>query len=272
MPELPEVETIIRDLRPELLGRQIQRVTLYLPRLIKTDQLPFQETLCGRRIEAIERRGKNILVSLSGDLLLWIHLGMSGRLFLALPEQPVIKHTHLLLTFVDCTPELRYWDMRTFGMWYLGKKMAVLNHPRLQRLGPDPLEISLSLFVHRLQQRKGAIKPLLLDQTVCAGLGNIYVDESLFVARIHPARRVQTLTSEEVQRLHTAIQAILQRAIAHGGSTIANYARGDGSPGRFQPFHQVYKRQTQPCLRCGTPIIRIRLGGRGTYLCPDCQH
>jgi formamidopyrimidine-DNA glycosylase len=271
MPELPEVETIVRDLQKELLQQRIEGVTLYLPRLIKTDPQQFQGDLRGRRIEAINRRGKNILLYLEEDWVFWIHLGMSGRLFLSSPQQPRIKHTHLILTFTDFAQELRYWDMRTFGWLYLGQKATVLNHPRLQRLGPEPLEMSLPSFQERLRQRQGKIKSLLLDQTLCAGLGNIYVDESLFAAQIHPARTVPTLTDSEIHHLHTAIQAILHRAIAHGGSTIANYARGDGSPGAFRHFHQVYGRQNDPCPRCGTSISRMTVSGRGTYFCPQCQ-
>ncbi|RMF86049.1 MAG: bifunctional DNA-formamidopyrimidine glycosylase/DNA-(apurinic or apyrimidinic site) lyase [Nitrospinota bacterium] len=271
MPELPEVETIVRDLQSVLPHHTITTVHLSLPRLVQSDPQRFLTDLPGRHIEEVGRRGKHILISLQGDLLLWVHLGMSGRLFLAPHRQPVAKHTHLILTFAGREYELRYWDPRTFGTLALGRRKEIWQHPRLRRLGPDLLQVSLPLFQDRLRSRKGKIKPLLLDQSFCAGLGNIYADESLFAAGIHPARPVSTLSDREIERLYRAIRSILHLAIAHGGSTVVNYTRGDGSPGTFRALHQVYRRQGEPCPRCGTTIVRIRLGGRGTYCCPRCQ-
>lgn len=276
MPELPEVETIVRGLRTVLPGHTIVSV-----RLGKTDFIEepaaLAELLPGRRIERVERLGKFIQLQLSagsgakhadGQMNLVIHLGMTGWLGVRRPEDPVAPHTHAFFELEDGR-ELRYTDIRRFGQIRLvpGGNMAAFG----ERLGKEPLEISASEFHARLAGRRARIKALLLDQSIFRGIGNIYADESLWQARIHPARLAARLNSADLARLRKAIRRILQHAIEDRGSSISNFVDAEGQPGKYQQRHRAYGREGKPCFRCGSKIRRGSVAGRSSYFCPRCQ-
>jgi formamidopyrimidine-DNA glycosylase len=276
MPELPEVETIVRGLRAVLPERTIASVRLGKTDFIE-DPVALGELLPGRRIEAVERMGKFIRLKLSAtaaaknpdrEVSLVIHLGMTGWLGVRRPEDPVAPHTHVFFELEDGR-ELRYTDIRRFG------QMRLVGADQLDvftgRLGQEPLEISSSEFKTRLGGRKARIKALLLDQSVFRGIGNIYADESLWQARTHPAQLASRLNSAELERLRTAIRRVLQHAIADRGSSISNFVDAEGQPGEYQQRHRAYGREGKPCFRCGTKIRRAIVAGRSSYFCPHCQ-
>jgi formamidopyrimidine-DNA glycosylase len=276
MPELPEVETIVRGLRTVLPGR-----TIVLVRLGKTDfiedPLALAELLPGRRIETVERLGKFICMQLSASstakaperqMNLIVHLGMTGWLGVRPAGDPVAPHTHAFFDLEDGR-ELRYADIRRFGQMRLvsGDGIAAFS----DSLGKEPLEVSAGEFSRRLAGRRARIKALLLDQSVFRGIGNIYADESLWQARIHPARLAARLTSEEFGRLRQAIRRVLQHAIEDRGSSISNFVDAEGQPGEYQKRHRAYGREGKPCFRCKSKIRRAIVAGRSSYFCPHCQ-
>ncbi len=262
MPELPEVETIVRSVAPRLLGREIREARFYSRLVMRGDAARTAARLRGRRIEAVRRHGKFILVELGGGLTLAIHLGMTGSLLWNAEPGP-----HARAVFDLDAGRLVYNDPRQFGRIELCKSLP----ERAARLGPDALEAGAEEFAARLASRRGRIKPLLLNQAFLRGLGNIYVDESLFGARIHPLASVERLSSARVRRLHTSIREVLSAAVEAGGSSISDYVDADGHAGSFQVHHNVYGKEGAPCPRCGTPIRRIVVGQRGTHYCPACQ-
>ncbi|MBI2845637.1 MAG: bifunctional DNA-formamidopyrimidine glycosylase/DNA-(apurinic or apyrimidinic site) lyase [Chloroflexi bacterium] len=270
MPELPEVETIRRELEPYILGRRIQTVRVLRPDIItKPGPRIFRRRLAGKEIQGLGRRGKFLVISLSGGDLLLAHLGMSGALYLKRSEDPLLKHTHLRLA-LDNAYEVRYVDPRRFGQVLLVSSLE----EAVAELGPEPLadDFSAQHLATLLSRRKGRLKPLLLNQRFLAGLGNIYSDESLFLARLHPRRRAATLKPKDKTRLHQAIRQALGEGIQHLGSSIdGSYRRPDESQGEHQNHFRVYGREGEPCFRCRTPIVRIVMGGRSTYFCPHCQ-
>src|SRR5215469_12445617 len=260
MPELPEVETVVRSIAPYLAGRRILSARFNSKHVTPGNRAALAARLAGRRVESVRRRGKFILIGLDRGALA-VHLGMTGKLLIQ--GQPG-EHTHGVFTLDD--GQLLYDDPRQFGRieWSAGPPK------RVARLGPEPLEIGLEEFRKKLR-RKARIKPLLLNQRFLAGLGNIYVDESLFAAGIHPLATAARLSKERACRLHQAVREILNEAIALGGSSISDYVDGEGQPGWFQVRHRVYGREGQPCLTCGAPIRRILVAQRGTHFCPRCQ-
>ncbi len=270
MPELPEVETIVRSLRQPLVGRTFADVEVSWSRTVATPSpAELAARLPGQRVEAIGRRGKYLVFSLSrgrelADTLL-IHLKMSGWLRLAPADEPVHKHVRAILS-LDDGRQLRFRDMRKFGRLYLvADPDEVVGH-----LGPEPLakDFSPAELGRLLQKRSRQIKPLLLDQTFLAGVGNIYADESLFRAGLDPRRRANSLSEPEIERLYHGVCQVLSQAIKHGGTDLGNgvYRRGS-----HREQLRVYGRTEEPCLVCGTPISRIRLGQRSTHFCPRCQ-
>jgi len=276
MPELPEVETIVRGLRTVLPRRTIVSVRLGKTDFIE-DPLALAELLPGRRIETVERLGKFIRLQLSAgaaaksperEMNLIVHLGMTGWLGVRRPEDPVAPHTHAFFELEDGR-ELRYTDIRRFG------EMRLVGSDQIDafkgRLGHEPLEISAAEFAKRLAGRRARIKALLLDQSVFRGIGNIYADESLWQARIHPARLAARLKAEELVRLRKAIRQVLQHAILDRGSSISNFVDAEGQPGEYQQRHRAYGREGKPCFRCGTKIRRAIVAGRSSYFCPRCQ-
>ncbi|MER2599736.1 MAG: bifunctional DNA-formamidopyrimidine glycosylase/DNA-(apurinic or apyrimidinic site) lyase [Caldilineales bacterium] len=274
MPELPEVENTIRDLKPLLVGRRIRRVQILWPRLLhQADPDLFAAALTDRQIVNASRRGKYLLFALDDGHIWAVHLRMTGQLHLAAPDAEQSKHIHALFD-LDNGQQLRYRDPRKFGRFYLVENVQALA----PTMGPEPLAehfTPLELFT-RIQGRNTAIKTLLLNQTVLAGLGNIYADEALFTAGIHPRRAAHSITQADCNRLHTAIRQTLAMAIREGGSSlggseITNYRRPIGVQGRFQFRLHVYQRTGKPCTVCATPIERIRLAQRSTHFCPHCQ-
>lgn len=269
MPELPEVETIVRTLRRRLVGATICGVDLRRTDIVRTANADLVHRLHGRKIRDITRRAKRIVISLDADLALGIHLGMSGRLTLDPPAAPRLPHTHLVLGIGPAVAgcELRFRDPRRFGgVWLLADGQTWPG-----ALGPEPLTMRPIQLIGRLAATRRAIKTALLDQALIAGLGNIYADEALHAARIHPCAASCHLATEQVRRLCRAIKLVLRRALRHRGSTLRDYVNADNQSGDFQKLHRVYDRAGEPCLRCRTAIARIVLGGRSTHFCPICQ-
>jgi formamidopyrimidine-DNA glycosylase len=270
MPELPEVECVVRGLRKRIVGETIDRVTIHLPRIVWGSPLELAEHLPGRTFRDVRRRGKLIIIDLDGGFSLLVHLRMTGQLLWLPQDAPQEKHTHLIF-HLRSGRHLHYRDQRQFGWIQLAESEHLDEHPQIARLGPEPLEIGRDHLVRRLRKHRRQIKPLLLDQTVLAGLGNIYADESLFRARIHPLSRASRVSVMKLGRLHGAIQEVLRKAIDCSGSTLNHFRDPEGRAGVFQNEHQVYGREEQPCPRCRRPIVKIRVGGRGTHICPRCQ-
>ncbi|MEA3345883.1 MAG: bifunctional DNA-formamidopyrimidine glycosylase/DNA-(apurinic or apyrimidinic site) lyase [Chloroflexota bacterium] len=271
MPELPEVQTTVDELRPQLLGRTfIDLRADWPPTLATAPPSQFRARLVGQRILKTRRRGKYLVFPLSGGDTLLIHLMMSGQLSVVPSSNPCDRHTHTRF-LMDDGRELRFRDVRKLGRAYLvADPEEVVGH-----LGPEPLaeEFTLPQFRRLIARRRGRLKPLLLNQQFLAGLGNIYADETLFAARLHPLRTADTLTEQEIERLYHSIRAVLTRALAHQGTTLDDsaYRRPDGQAGNYQERLQVYGREGEPCFLCGTSIQRIAVSERGTYFCPQCQ-
>ena len=271
MPELPEVETLARQLHKLLAGAVFARAEVLWPRSIALpDAAEFARQAPGLRIEGVGRRGKFIVFGLSGGRHLLIHLRMSGQVRVEPPGAAPDGHARVVFDLEDGR-RLIFSDTRKFGRMYLTSDMGAVAG----KLGAEPLAEDFALADLRalLVRRKGALKPLLLRQDLLAGLGNIYADEALFAARLHPQRKADTLTPGEVRRLYTAIRQVLAQAIAGRGTTLrdARYRDAEGRPGEFQERLCVYQRHGEPCVRCGTPIERIVVSQRGTHYCPHCQ-
>lgn len=274
MPELPEVETYVRDLEPALRGRTITSAQVYWPRTIAApDATTFAQQIRGQRFTRFDRRGKYMLLGFAQNTTLIVHLRMTGHLYVQPGDHPVDKHTHVVLG-LDDGRALHYQDARKFGrLWLVDDPAAVLA-----KLGPEPLDtdFTAAALAARLAGRNGPIKALLLDQRIVAGVGNIYADEALFRAGIHPTRSGGSLQPGEIAQLQSAIVTILTNAIAHHGSSLGtssvqNYQRPNGESGGFQTEHQVYQRTGQPCRRCGTPIERLVITQRSSHFCTTCQ-
>ena len=269
MPELPEVETIVRGLREKLIGRQIGSVRVRTAALLRSPLPSFRKQLTGAIIKKIERKGKFILIGLGNGSTLLIHLKMTGQLLLIPEGRPADKHTHLIFNLQPRDLQLRYRDVRKFG--FLGLLTPGQEWSPLADLAPDPFDLTARDFYERLQQKKRAIKPLLLDQRFISGLGNIYVDESLFRSRIHPLTSSRTLNWDQARGLHRLIRQVLREAIKAKGTTVNDYRGPEGIVGGFQQYLRVYDCTGEPCRFCGTPIHKTRVGGRGTHFCPSCQ-
>ncbi|MZQ85077.1 DNA-formamidopyrimidine glycosylase [Paenibacillus sp. 5J-6] len=273
MPELPEVETVKRTLNNLITGKTIEQVQVRLPRIIqKPDDIQmFEVLLQGQQIETIERRGKFLRFVLT-DYVMVSHLRMEGRYGLYSSEDPLESHTHVLFRFTDGS-ELRYKDVRQFGTMHLFPRGEELTQPPLHKLGLEPLDegFTFEAFRDRIAHKKTKIKPLLLNQEYIVGIGNIYVDESLFLAGIHPEREASSLSKKELMLLHEAIIRTLSDSVEVGGSSIKSYVNGQGEIGLFQHQLNIYGRQSQSCKTCGSEIYKTVVGGRGTHICPTCQ-
>lgn len=273
MPELPEVETVKRTLNQLVKGKVIDHVTVNLARIIQRpddiDQFAFM--LAGHTIQGVERRGKFLRIILD-DLVLVSHLRMEGRYGMYASDEPVEKHTHVIFHFNDGT-ELRYKDVRQFGTMHLFSPGEEFTVPPLSKLGLEPLDEAFTLekFKAALAGKTTKIKAVLLNQSYVVGIGNIYVDESLFRAGIHPEQLANTLTDEQLRALHQSVIETLSESVEVGGSSIKSYVNGQGEMGMFQHQLKIYGRQNQPCLTCGTLIEKSVVGGRGTHYCPVCQ-
>jgi formamidopyrimidine-DNA glycosylase len=258
MPELPEVETIVRELAPRIRGRHIISAEILHPRTVRFSKLDVVSHTAGRRIEDVVRHGKFIVVRLDEGCLT-IHLGMTGQLLLDTPRTAYTRAIFLL-----DGAALLFDDIRTFGSIEYS-----LVPERTARLGPEPLAVSATAFFASIRGRKAPIKSLLLNQSVLRGVGNIYTDEALFRAGIRPGCR--KLSRPRADRLLTALREVLEEAILHRGSSVSDYVDTSGREGSFQDRHRVYGRSGLPCFVCGTPIRRIVVGQRGTHYCPKCQ-
>ncbi len=281
MPELPEVETVARGLQKSIAGRRIVSVRLGKTDFID-DPAAMEQHLPGRQIEKVERYGKFMLLRLSaranagagsqnGDAeaaSLLVHLGMTGQLAPCAAAQPSAKHTHVWFE-LDDGRELRYTDPRRFG------RMAYLTGPGLAEeltvFGADPLSVSTEEFVSSIRSRNAQIKALLLNQGVLRGVGNIYADESLWRAKIHPMRRGSELSKKQTQVLRRVLQDVLRKAILARGSSISDFLDAEGQPGEYQRHHRAYGREGKRCYRCGAAIQRVIVAGRSSYFCPKCQ-
>ncbi|MEW6447917.1 MAG: DNA-formamidopyrimidine glycosylase [Bacillota bacterium] len=272
MPELPEVETIRRQLSEKIGGLTIAGATVYLNKVIKEPSPElFVREIRGRKISGITRRGKYLLFDLSGGYLLVIHLRMSGQLVYESETAPQPHHTHMLLHLER--GRLRLTDVRQFGRIWLLPAEESWRMAELRKLGPEPLsaDFTETYLRNRLKNSRRQVKPVLLDQEIVAGIGNIYADEALHMAELHPGRRSDGLTVREVKKLYRAVKEVLQEGILHRGTSIQNYVDAEGQKGTHQDFLRVHNRAGQPCPRCGTAVTKIKLGGRGTYFCPGCQ-
>jgi formamidopyrimidine-DNA glycosylase len=268
MPELPEVETVVRSLAPHLPGRRIVAAEFTSRHVTPGNRAALARKLAGRQIHSVTRRGKHILIGLDEGTLV-VHLGMTGQLLL---DPPALNHSYGI--FRLDAGLLIYRDPRQFGNITLVTYRAdgsIVGNKGLRDLGPEPLEIGLQEFAARLIHRKTRLKALLLNQTFVAGIGNIYADEILYAAEVHPLAIASRLSKPRVARVHQAMREILTLAIEHGGSSISDYVNAAGERGWFQMLHNAYGREGEPCLRCGGLIQRILVAQRGTHFCAQCQ-
>jgi formamidopyrimidine-DNA glycosylase len=269
MPELPEVETVVRQLRSAgLVGCRVRAIAVHTPRCLRCQSVPI-ESLRGRTVRDITRRGKFIRLDFSGRVTVLVHLRMTGVLSVD-PAAPPGKHDHIDLS-LSGRRLLRFSDVRKFGGWWLLRQTEADTAPPLSALGPEPLEISRPAFRALLSSRRQAVKALLLDQRRLAGMGNIYCDESLFAAKIHPATLASRISPAKADALWRHMRRILRLAILHRGSSVSDFVDIDGRGGRFQHRHKVYGYGGAPCPCCKTNLVRTRVAGRGTVFCPKCQ-
>jgi formamidopyrimidine-DNA glycosylase len=282
MPELPEVETVVRGLAQTVVGDTIESVWLgSKPEPLKSPAAEIERTLRHARIVAVRRMGKHIVIELdkarahaqsrlayrkakNHTAQFIVHLGMTGQLLVAQPGQQVEKHTHLIAQLASGR-ELRFVDPRRFG------RLAVHRRAGFHAEGVEPLDVGFEIFVNLFRSRKTPIKSALLNQKLLRGVGNIYADESLFRAGVRPRRRAASLARAELRRLYDSIQQVLNQAIAAGGSSVSDYVNAEGEPGFFQFEHRVYGREGESCLVCAAPIKRVVIAGRSSHYCPRCQ-
>ncbi len=261
LPELPEVETVIRSIAPHIVGGTIERAHCSSTRVTRGGLAQTASALTGSAIRGVRRRGKQILIDLNHGIL-YVHLGMTGKL---LWNQQPGKYTRAIFELDKGT--LIYDDIRQFGRVEFFETLPKV----LERVGPDALSIGFDEFYARLTQHGGKIKPLLLNQSFVGGVGNIYADELLFAAKIHPRALASRISQTRAKEMHKYLLEVLQLAIQHRGSSISDYVDAAGERGAFQQLHNVYGREGKPCPRCGATIRRIVLGQRGTHYCPRCQ-
>ncbi|SRR6266550_4298135 len=285
MPELPEVETVRLGLSKLLLGKKVTHIEHDWPKSFPGSDADARAHLIGAIIQAVNRRAKVLMIELSSEYSLVIHLKMTGQLVFrgeqsfgsGHPNKSLIgelpdKSTRVTFTFADGS-KLFFNDQRKFGWVRLLPTVEVPAIDFFQKVGPEPLadDFTAKDFIARLRKRKSAIKAVLLDQTVVAGIGNIYADESLWAAKIHPLSKVPDISESKLKLLYHELRAVLRLSIAKGGSTDKNYVDAEGKRGSYLTFAKVFRREGQPCPRCGTTIIKLRVAGRGTHICPRCQ-
>ncbi|KKE79038.1 DNA-formamidopyrimidine glycosylase [Bacilli bacterium] len=273
MPELPEVETIRKTLIPLVSNKTIDKVEVYWPKMVKVpdDVERFKLLLQGQTIQRMGRRGKFLLFYLN-DVVLISHLRMEGKYGVVSSAEPIEKHTHVIFTFTN-GEDLRYNDVRKFGTMHVYPIGQEFESEPLKKLGPEPFDegFTLDYLYQKLKRTERPIKAVLLDQTVVTGLGNIYVDETLFRAKIHPSKKASHLTKKEVERIRDESIHTLADAVKQGGTTIRSYVNGQGEMGMFQQELFVYGQENKECKRCGNLILKTKVAGRGTHICPNCQ-
>lgn len=291
MPELPEVETIVRGLKKEVLGRTFIDVWSDFPKIIKKpgDFEEFKKEIKGKTIINVRRRAKNILIDLSRNKVLLIHQKLTGHLLYGkwrhkkekwdslirgpLSQDSMNTFLHLIF-FLDNGRQLALSDVRKFAKAELWEKTELEKSKEYQNLGPEPLDKHFTFEKFRdilLKKKRGKIKQVLMDQRIIAGIGNIYSDEALWLSRIHPLRDIQNLKDKEIKLLYSSIKKVLKKGIELGGESISDFRKLDGSRGNFDAWRKIYRREGEKCSRCGTIIKRIKLGGRSAHFCPQCQ-
>ncbi len=271
MPELPEVETVVRGLQETISGLTISRVVCRDPKINRDNPRKWKNRLRNQKVLGIRRRGKNILIDLTGQWSLWVHLKMTGHLYFRKGGAPVDRHDRLIVHWRNCSEQLRFHDFRRFGRVRLFPTANVMQQKGLKELGPEPLDISSAAFIDMVRDSRRMIKPALLDQRFVAGIGNIYADESLYRARIHPRRLTHTLSRGKAAELHRHIRQVLMSAIAKMGTSVDSYAGVNGQPGGYQKYLAVYGREGEVCTCCGSRIKREVIGSRSAHYCPRCQ-
>ena len=264
MPELPEVRTVASVLRKNLLNKKITNIKIFYPKMIELESLDFNN-LIGKKLTSIDTKGKYLIFTFE-DLYLVSHLRMEGKYFIKKLDDPIEKHEHIIFEFGDLS--VRYHDTRKFGRMILIKNLK--DYKSLNKVGKEPFDITKEELKNNLKS-KLPIKELLLDQSVMAGLGNIYVNEVLFASKINPLRLGETITLDECQIIINNSVRILNKAIKYGGTTIKSYTSSLGVTGHYQDYLMVHKKEGEPCKICNTKIINIKVGGRSTYYCPNCQ-
>jgi formamidopyrimidine-DNA glycosylase len=268
MPELPEVETVRVTLEKEISNEEFAQVDAHYPKIITNDTHEFKKKIVGQKINRIDRMGKYLIFILDQDALI-IHLRMEGKFFIKLDE-PIQKHEHVVFHFKSGR-NLRYHDVRKFGTITLIPLSEYLDTYPLNQLGDEPKDINIEHFYSVLNKKNTEIKAVLLDQHIIAGLGNIYVDETLFLSHVHPTRIASSITYDEAKWIIQAAIQVLDKAIQLGGTTIRSYTSSLGVHGRFQNELNVHMKANEPCPRCQTKIIKMKVKGRGAYVCPSCQ-
>jgi formamidopyrimidine-DNA glycosylase len=266
MPELPEVETIKNELLPHIVGRTITNVDVFWDKMVRQPSIAeFKRRVIGRKINSLSRRGKYLFFQLSGDGVLVMHMKMTGSLLV----NPSDARFSRAIFHLDNGAAVHFWDPRKFGVMWLAEDESAVE----AMLGPEPLEAAFTpaALARIFRNRTAPVKAVILDQSVIAGIGNMYADEALFEARIHPLRPAGRLSADEIKRLHRAIRHVLRRALAKGGASVRNYIRPDGAPGTAHDEFVVAHGVGKACPDCGRPIERIVIRGRGTYICPRCQ-
>jgi formamidopyrimidine-DNA glycosylase len=266
MPELPEVETIKNELSPFILDRTIKGVDIFWNKMVRRPSVSeFRRRVVGKKITALSRRGKYLFFHLSGNGVLVMHMKMTGSLLVNPSDD---KYSRAVF-HLDDGAAVHFWDPRKFGVMWLADDESAVN----SMLGPEPLDAGFTpaVLAKLLKERKAPVKPVLIDQSVIAGIGNMYADEALFEARIHPLKPAGNLSSHEIKSLHHAIRHVLHKALDKGGASVRNYVRPDGSPGTAHDEFVVAHGVGKECPACGGPIERIVVRGRGTYICPRCQ-
>lgn len=266
MPELPEVETIRNELLPYVVGRTITGVALFWEKIVRSPSVDnFVSNVVGRKITGLTRRGKYLFFSLGGNGLLVMHMKMTGSLLV----DPADDRFTRAIFYLDNGSALHFWDPRKFGVMWLAEDDSDISN----KLGPEPLgdDFTVEVLAGLLRNRTAPVKPILLDQSVIAGIGNMYADEALFDSKIHPLKPAGSLSADEIKRLHASIIKVLRKALDKKGASVRNYIRPDGNPGTAHDEFNVAHGVGRNCPNCGTPIRRIVVRGRGTYLCPKCQ-
>ncbi len=273
VPELPEVETVVKGLRPLIKDRYITDITISEEKIIAHPAADeFKKEAVGMKIEDITRRGKYIIIELENDKEMIIHLRMTGKLLVKQCEKFRDKHTHVVF-HLDNGQELRFNNIRKFGRIYLIDKDQPQKAGGYAELGPEPLSNDMSLddFKEMFKNRRGVIKSLLMNQKFIAGIGNIYADEILFRSGIDPERKADTLSEMEIGKIYSNMREILKKGIIYGGTTFSDYVNAFGEKGSFQEELQIYQKEGEKCCRCGSTVKKKRVGGRGSYYCPSCQ-
>lgn len=271
MPELPEVETVVRGLQQTTIGKTIESISISSPKIDNDNPRGWPDLLRNKSFIGVRRRGKNILIDLSDNYTLWVHLKMTGHLYYMPGKSEINKHDLIIFNLKNDSHQLRFNDYRRFGRVRLFPTDQVMNQKGLAELGPEPLEISRKDFIRLFKSTRRMIKPALLDQAFIAGLGNIYTDENLYLSRIHPRRLTDSLSDKKLIELHGHIVKILKKAISLMGTSVDSYAGVNGQPGGFQKYLNVYGREGEACYRCGAIIKREKIGSRSAHFCPRCQ-